>query len=122
MSRALRVAVTRDEGPDGELAAALRSHGLEPVACPAVTFGPGPEPDRLADAARHLERYHWLVVASRRAVTALMEARAGAPVGILNPFKNIEIEPSRFDAAAILAAAPSAAVAVGLALRKPGDK
>ena len=44
------------------------------------------------------------------------------PVEILNPLKNIEIDHKRFDPAAILAAAPSAAVAVGLALRRPGDK
>ena len=51
-----------------------------------------------------------------------IEARAGVPVEILNPFKNIEIDNHRFDPAAILAAAPAAAVAVGLALRRPGDK
>lgn len=56
------------------------------------------------------------------AIFKAIEGRAGVAVEILNPFKNIEIEPGRFDAAAILAAAPSAAVAVGLALRRPGDK
>jgi type IV pilus assembly protein PilM len=52
----------------------------------------------------------------------VLEARAGVPVEILNPFKNIEIDNRRFDPAAILAAAPSAAVGVGLALRRAGDK
>jgi len=75
-----RVAVTRDEGPDGELATALRARGLEPVACPVVATAPGPEPERLADAARHLERYHWLVAASQRGVLAVIEARDGAPL------------------------------------------
>jgi type IV pilus assembly protein PilM len=51
-----------------------------------------------------------------------VEARAGVPVEILNPFKNIEVDNRRFDPAVILAAAPSAAVGVGLALRRPGDK
>src|SRR6266508_3970030 len=51
-----------------------------------------------------------------------VEARAGMPVEILNPFKNIEIDNKKFDPAVILAAAPSAAVGVGLALRRPGDK
>ncbi len=51
-----------------------------------------------------------------------VEARAGVTVEILNPFKNIEIDHRKFDPAAILAAAPSAAVGVGLALRRPGDK
>jgi type IV pilus assembly protein PilM len=51
-----------------------------------------------------------------------VEARAGVPVEILNPFKNIEIDNKKFDPAVILSAAPSAAVGVGLALRRPGDK
>ena len=51
-----------------------------------------------------------------------LEARAGVPVEILNPFKNIEIDNKRFDPAVLLQAAPAAAVGVGLALRRPGDK
>ena len=51
-----------------------------------------------------------------------LEARAGVPVEILNPFKNIEIDNRKFDPAVLLAAAPAAAVSVGLALRRPGDK
>jgi uroporphyrinogen-III synthase len=78
--RPLRVAVTRDEGPDGELSRALRERGLDPVACPAVVESESPDPGRLAGAARALERYDWLVVASRRAVEALIEARGGAPL------------------------------------------
>jgi type IV pilus assembly protein PilM len=56
------------------------------------------------------------------ALFKVIEARAGVPVEILNPFKNIEVDHRRFDPAVILAAAPSAAVGVGLALRRPGDK
>jgi type IV pilus assembly protein PilM len=56
------------------------------------------------------------------ALFKVIEARAGVPVEIMNPFKNVEIDNKRFDPAAILAAAPSAAVGVGLALRHPGDK
>ena len=51
-----------------------------------------------------------------------LEGRAGVPVEILNPFKNIEIDNKKFDPAVLLAAAPAAAVGVGLALRRPGDK
>jgi type IV pilus assembly protein PilM len=40
----------------------------------------------------------------------------------LNPFKRIEIDNRKFDPAFIMDVAPQAAVAVGLALRKPGDK
>ncbi len=56
------------------------------------------------------------------ALFKVIEARAGVPVEILNPFKNIEVDHRKFDPAVILAAAPSVAVGVGLALRRPGDK
>jgi type IV pilus assembly protein PilM len=51
-----------------------------------------------------------------------IEARVGVPVEILNPFRNIEIDDRKFDPQFIMDVAPMAAVAVGLALRKPGDK
>jgi type IV pilus assembly protein PilM len=51
-----------------------------------------------------------------------IESRVGVPVEILNPFKNIEIDNRRFDPAFIMDVAPVAAVAVGLSLRRPGDK
>ncbi len=56
------------------------------------------------------------------ALFRVIEQRAGVPVEILDPFKSIEVDPKRFDGAVISAAAPSAAVAVGLALRRAGDK
>jgi len=56
------------------------------------------------------------------ALFKVVEARANVPVEILNPFKNVEVDNHKFDPAVILAAAPSAAVGVGLALRRPGDK
>ena len=51
-----------------------------------------------------------------------IESRVGVPVEILNPFKNIEIDPRRFDPTYVMEVAPMAAVAVGLGLRRPGDK
>src|SRR5450631_2309295 len=51
-----------------------------------------------------------------------IEARTGVPVEILNPFKNIEVDNRKFDPAFVMDVAPMAAVAVGLALRRPGDK
>ena len=51
-----------------------------------------------------------------------IETRVGVPVEILNPFKNIEIDNRKFDPAFIMDVAPMAAVAVGLALRRAGDK
>ncbi|MGA8892248.1 MAG: type IV pilus assembly protein PilM [Anaeromyxobacteraceae bacterium] len=56
------------------------------------------------------------------ALFKVIEQRAGVPVEILNPFKNIEVDNRKFDPAVIMNAAPSAAVAVGLSLRRPGDK
>lgn len=51
-----------------------------------------------------------------------IEMRVGVPVEIMNPFKNIEIDNRRFDPATIMDIAPLAAVAVGLGLRRAGDK
>jgi type IV pilus assembly protein PilM len=51
-----------------------------------------------------------------------IQGRVGVPVEILNPFKRIEVDGRKFDDGLISDVAPMAAVAVGLALRKPGDK
>nr|ABB43054.1 PilM [Myxococcus xanthus DK 1622] len=51
-----------------------------------------------------------------------IEARTGVPVEILNPFRKIEVDNRKFDPAFVMDVAPMAAVAVGLALRRPGDK
>jgi uroporphyrinogen-III synthase len=72
-----RVAVTRDEKGDGALAQALRSEGLLPVACQSVRVVPPPVPDLLQAAARSLAKRDWLVVASRRSVLAILDARGG---------------------------------------------
>lgn len=56
------------------------------------------------------------------ALFKVIEQRAGVPVEVLNPFKKIEVDNRKFDPAVIMSAAPAAAVAVGLALRRPGDK
>ena len=56
------------------------------------------------------------------ALFRVIEQRAGVPVEILNPFKGIEIDEVRFDPAQMQQVAPAAVVAVGLALRRPGDK
>jgi type IV pilus assembly protein PilM len=56
------------------------------------------------------------------ALFKVIEQRAAVPVEILNPFKAIEIDNKKFDPAQLTSAAASAAVAVGLALRRAGDK
>ncbi len=54
-------------------------------------------------------------------VTLLIE-RVGIPTERLNPFNRIEIPPDQFDMDVISEMAPQAAVGVGLALRRVGDR
>src|SRR5205807_9932989 len=56
------------------------------------------------------------------ALFKVIEQRAGVPVEILNPFKNIEVDNRRFDPNYVTDVAPSAAVAIGLALRKSHER
>ncbi len=51
----------------------------------------------------------------------LIAEKIGAETKIMQPFKNIKV-PKKFDATYIEEMAPMAAVAVGLALRRPGDR
>ncbi len=51
-----------------------------------------------------------------------LERRLGTPVRALNPFNNLIVDPKRFDAALLQRMAPIAAVAVGLGLRRQGDR
>src|SRR5829696_6312621 len=74
-----RVAVTRDEDADGPWQLALVEAGFEPIATPIAIEGPAPDSARVAAAARHLERYDWIICASARSVRAMTDARAGTP-------------------------------------------
>jgi type IV pilus assembly protein PilM len=51
----------------------------------------------------------------------LLAEKIGVETKILQPFKNIKI-PKKFDLAYIEEMSPIAAVAAGLALRRPGDR
>ncbi len=51
-----------------------------------------------------------------------LERRLEVPVEYVNPFKNVTIDQKRFDPELIGRMAPMAAVAVGLSLRRVGDK
>ncbi|MCB9728763.1 MAG: type IV pilus assembly protein PilM [Deltaproteobacteria bacterium] len=51
----------------------------------------------------------------------LLERNLEVPVELVNPFKNIIIDPRKFDVDALQRMAPVAAVAVGQGLRKAGD-
>lgn len=52
----------------------------------------------------------------------VIESQIGIPVEAINPFNNIEINPKNFELDYIQDIAPLAGVAVGLALRRVGDK
>ena len=54
--------------------------------------------------------------------TSVLSERIEIPVEITNPFKNIKVDPKRFDPASLQEAGPQSAVAVGLAIRRPGDR
>src|SRR5205085_1280016 len=56
------------------------------------------------------------------ALFKVIEQRVGVPVEILNPFKGVEIDNRKFDSNYVMDVAPSAAVGVGLALRKSTER
>ena len=51
-----------------------------------------------------------------------IQDRARVPVEILDPFAAVTVDARRFDVEYLRANAPVASVALGLALRSPGDK
>jgi len=69
-----RVAVTHDD-IDGSVHAALGRARFVAVACPVLTEGPAPDPQRLDAAARRLQTYDMVICASVRSVRALIAAR-----------------------------------------------
>src|SRR5438128_739327 len=56
------------------------------------------------------------------ALFKVIEQRVGVPVEILNPFKDVEIDNRKFDPSYVMDIAPSAAVAIGLALRRSNER
>jgi len=60
--------------------------------------------------------------AQQGALVQAMERRLGTGVELVNPFKNIFVDPNRFDITLLQRIAPVAAVSVGLALRRSSDR
>ena len=54
--------------------------------------------------------------------TSMLSERLEIPVEVANPFKNVKIDTKKFDTAIIEDSSPLCAVAVGLAIRRPGDR
>jgi type IV pilus assembly protein PilM len=55
-------------------------------------------------------------------LTRAIEERSRLPVELIDPFRKFAIDENRFDTGFLRAHAPEAAVAVGLALRREGDR
>ena len=53
---------------------------------------------------------------------SVLSERIEVPVEVVDPFKKIKIDPKRFESTVIAESAPLCAVAVGLAIRRPGDR
>jgi type IV pilus assembly protein PilM len=54
--------------------------------------------------------------------TTILSERLEIQVEVVDPFKKIKIDPKRFESAVIAESSPLCAVAVGLAIRRPGDR
>ena len=59
--------------------------------------------------------------ASFAGISQLLTSRLQLPVELLNPFRHVSIPETMFDADYVLTMGPTAAVAVGLAIRQKGD-
>ncbi len=71
------------------------------------------------------ERIHRIVLSGGCAKLAGLDeylaSRWGLAVEVVNPFQRIEVDPNRFAVDELAAAGPMLSVAVGLAIRRPGD-
>jgi uroporphyrinogen III methyltransferase/synthase len=65
------IAVTRAEADDGPLSERLRARGARVTHWPAVDIRPPEDPRPLDQALADLERFHWIVFSSPRAVAAV---------------------------------------------------
>jgi type IV pilus assembly protein PilM len=54
--------------------------------------------------------------------TSILSERLEIPVEVANPFKNVKIDAKKFDTAIVEDSSPLCAVAIGLAIRRPGDR
>lgn len=66
------VAITRDDGPEGRLAAALGARGLSCFALPTIAIRRAPDPEALDAVLSELRSEDWLAFTSAHAVAALV--------------------------------------------------
>jgi uroporphyrinogen-III synthase len=69
-----RIAVTRDEGPDGPLATLLRDAGAVPVHRPTVEIAPVHTPEQLRRRLPDPADLRWIVITSSRTVDLLADS------------------------------------------------
>jgi uroporphyrinogen-III synthase len=75
------VVVTRQESHDGPLASQLRSFGFNVLLWPAVSVGP-PSGNTLEPHLARIHEFHWIVFASRNAVTAVLRILPRLPQSV----------------------------------------
>ncbi len=76
------VVVTRVEDADGPLTTHLRQGGARVLHWGSIAFAPPEDPGPLLAALRRLGWYDWICFSSPRAVEAVVDRVAGAPVGV----------------------------------------
>lgn len=76
MSARPLVVITRDDGPEGRLAAALAARGLEAFALPTIAIRPGSDVARLDAVLAELGSGDWLAFTSAHAVAAVLQRPA----------------------------------------------
>ncbi|MGH2398562.1 MAG: uroporphyrinogen-III synthase [bacterium] len=81
MSAPPRLLVTGPEGQSDRLCVRLRENGIEPVKVPAIAIEPPESYEDLDRAIAELERYEWILVTSRNAVTAMFDRIAVVAAG-----------------------------------------
>lgn len=123
-----RVIVTRAARQAHPLLAAIREAGLEPVLVPAIEIELSPPGSRIAEAARVLHSYRWVVVTSANAASAIVLAGQRAQADLRAP-KWAAIGAATkevLEAAGVdVAFTPSSSTAARLAAElpvKPGDR
>jgi hydroxymethylbilane synthase len=80
-----RVIVTRAARQAHSLVAAIREAGLEPVLVPAIEIELSPPGSRIAEAARVLHSYRWVVVTSANGASAIVSAGQRAQADLRAP-------------------------------------
>jgi uroporphyrinogen-III synthase len=76
----LRIALTREQAANAELAALLRAAGATIFECPLIRIQPPSDATPLNDALKRVEEYDWLVLTSANAARAVIE-RVEIPTG-----------------------------------------